>query len=71
MIYDFMTTIAQTISKPLILAVEDEPSSLMILRATLEKAGFEVITAVNGQEALDRFTADHPELILLDVSMPI
>jgi DNA-binding response OmpR family regulator len=53
-----------------ILVVDDEKRILSLLKAYLEQQGFQVITAVNGQEAI--YTARHekPDLIILDVMMP-
>jgi DNA-binding response OmpR family regulator len=53
-----------------ILVVDDEEHIVMILKDSLEFSGFQVITAYNGQEALDRVEADHPDLIVLDIGMP-
>jgi len=54
----------------LILAVDDEPSILRLVTATLEAKGHEVITADNGVEALAAARTKKPDLILLDVMMP-
>jgi DNA-binding response OmpR family regulator len=53
-----------------ILVAEDDLNSLNLLRKFLEAKNFQVITASNGQEALDRFTEHKPDMILLDVMMP-
>ncbi len=53
-----------------ILAVDDEPSSLKILERTLRKAGHEVITAVNGSEALRIALEVHPHAVIADWMMP-
>jgi two-component system, cell cycle response regulator len=54
-----------------ILVVDDHPDNIEIIRARLESRGFEVDTASNGQEALDRVQSRPPHLILLDVMMPL
>ncbi len=54
-----------------ILVVDDEPHIVQILRFTLEKAGYQVHTAANGQEALDRLVELEPNLVILDIMMPI
>ncbi len=54
----------------LILIVEDEKSISDILKINLEKNGFKVITAYDGQEAVDKALAETPDLILLDVMLP-
>lgn len=55
---------------PLILAVDDEPAILRLLRLELTAQGFRIITASGGEEALDLATAEQPDLVLLDVAMP-
>ncbi|MGH2605124.1 MAG: response regulator transcription factor [Anaerolineales bacterium] len=59
-----------TRDKPRILVVDDEPDTLGLLQLTLQTAGFEVDTAANGTQAIDRATQDHYDLIVLDVMMP-
>lgn len=53
-----------------ILVVDDEPDTLGLIQLTLETAGFDVDTAANGTQAIDRATQDHYDLIVLDVMMP-
>ncbi len=53
-----------------ILAVDDEPHILQILKFTLEKAGYKVSTASDGEEALERIPQIKPHLVILDVMMP-
>jgi signal transduction histidine kinase/DNA-binding response OmpR family regulator len=53
-----------------VLVVEDDADMRDILRRLLEKAGWAVVEAVNGREALVRLTEDRPHLILLDLLMP-
>jgi class 3 adenylate cyclase len=57
-------------SPPLILVADDNEANLDILRTRLLTRGYEVLTAVDGEEALDRARKHHPDLILLDVMMP-
>jgi two-component system alkaline phosphatase synthesis response regulator PhoP len=54
-----------------ILIVDDEPDILEFVGYNLKKEGYEVETAVNGREAVDKTLAWHPHLILLDAMMPI
>jgi sigma-B regulation protein RsbU (phosphoserine phosphatase) len=54
-----------------ILVVDDEPLNLDYLEQELEEAHYEIVTAVNGLEALDRVQAEPPDLILLDIMMPV
>lgn len=53
-----------------ILAADDEPHILRVVKDKLTNAGFTVITACNGEEALAAATREKPDLILLDVMMP-
>ena len=57
-------------SPPRILIADDSPASLDILRTRLVSQGYEVVTATDGQEAVDATLAHQPDLILLDVMMP-
>ena len=58
------------LAKPTILVVEDEAPLLMLLRYNLEKQGFRVEEATDGQEALLRVAEAKPDLILLDWMLP-
>lgn len=53
-----------------ILLVEDEERLLEVVKLNLELEGYEVQTAVNGKEALNRFHQERFDLILLDVMLP-
>jgi two-component system, OmpR family, response regulator RegX3 len=55
---------------PLVLVVDDEQSYRDALRVALEREGFRVETAVDGADALARFDATRPSLVLLDVMLP-
>ena len=57
-------------SEARLLVVDDEPTILELLAGTLRFAGFDVLTAVSGAEALRAAAAERPDLILLDVMMP-
>ncbi|MBI3801720.1 MAG: response regulator [Deltaproteobacteria bacterium] len=54
-----------------ILIVDDEPFNVDYLRQELEDLGYETMSAANGQAALERVAAEAPDLILLDVMMPV
>ncbi len=56
---------------PLALVVDDDNSLRMVMGAALRKAGFDVIHAEDGQRGLALFRSDQPDLILLDVVMPV
>jgi DNA-binding response OmpR family regulator len=60
-----------TSDAPLILLADDEPLVLELLQHRLEMEGYRVITAVNGQGALDVAIARRPDVIVLDTLMPI
>jgi two-component system, cell cycle sensor histidine kinase and response regulator CckA len=62
----------ESLFKGRILLVDDEPEVRNSTAAMLEALGLQVITAVDGQDALDRFKAERPniDLILLDLTMP-
>ncbi len=53
-----------------ILVADDEQTALVLMRAALEKSGFEVSTVVNGEQALQQFRANPYDMIMLDVEMP-
>ena len=53
-----------------ILVVEDEPTLRETLVDALEADGFRVVVAADGREALTRFRAERPDLILLDLMLP-
>ncbi len=53
-----------------ILVVDDEPDVRHYLRAILEDAGFNVVTAPDGQQALEMIRSDPPDFISLDLLMP-
>jgi DNA-binding response OmpR family regulator len=55
---------------PRILLVDDEQSLQKLLGYPLRKEGYEVVSAVNGQEALDRFREGEFDLVVLDVMLP-
>ncbi len=57
-------------AKPTILVVEDEAPLLTLLRYNLEKQGFRVEEATDGQEALLRVSESKPDLVLLDWMLP-
>ena len=56
--------------KATILVADDEQDILEIIRYNLEKDGYEVHTASNGQQAIDLAKKLHPQLIILDIMMP-
>jgi len=70
---DKLSLIAATGPKrehPVVLHVDDDLASLMMAEGALEDAGFEVIHAANGLEAVEQFHAREPDLIIMDAIMP-
>jgi two-component system cell cycle response regulator DivK len=56
--------------KPLILIADDRPGSRELLRLVLERAGYEVLEAEDGNRALEQVRAARPDMVLLDLQMP-
>lgn len=54
-----------------ILIVDDEPHIARVLKLKLENAGYEVITAVNGLDGLEKFIKEKPSVFITDINMPI
>jgi two-component system alkaline phosphatase synthesis response regulator PhoP len=57
-------------AKKRILVVDDEPDFASLVQSNLEKEGFQVEVAYDGQEGLDKVRANPPDAIVLDVMMP-
>ncbi len=53
-----------------ILAVDDERHIVRLVQVNLERAGYEVVTAFDGKEALEKVESEQPDLVVLDVMMP-
>lgn len=53
-----------------IMIVDDEESLIELVKAIMEQEGYEVIVAMNGEEALEKLKSVKPDLILLDMMMP-
>ncbi len=54
-----------------ILIVDDEPNIVMTLEYTFKKSNYEVFIARDGQEALDILKTNYPDIIILDIMMPM
>ena len=54
-----------------VLIVEDYADTRTMMKYLLQHFGYEVVEAADGQEAVDRAKADEPDLILMDISMPV
>ena len=57
--------------KQLILIADDDPPILRLVRTKLQAEGYGVLTATNGREALEVFENERPDLVILDVMMPV
>ncbi len=58
-------------NKKKLLIVEDDAPLRTIMAESLSSSGFEVFTATNGKEGVDSALDNHPDLILLDIEMPV
>lgn len=58
-------------SKFLVLAVDDIPLNLLLVQKMLGRFNFRIKTAANGEQALQSVAAEKPDLILLDLMMPV
>lgn len=54
-----------------ILVVEDELAYLKLLNSQLTEKGYKVIEAINGEKGLEKARSENPDLILLDIRMPV
>jgi DNA-binding response OmpR family regulator len=54
-----------------VLIVDDEPDVLLLLRVNMEGAGFETTLAADGETALRRIEEERPDVVLLDIMMPV
>ena len=57
--------------RPMVLIAEDQPELRQLYAQQLSMSGFEVIEAANGAEAIDLTSARLPDVILMDLSMPV
>lgn len=58
-------------SAPKVLVVDDAPENISLIVYLLEPIGFQVMTAVNGQDGLEKFESFQPDLVITDLAMPI
>jgi DNA-binding response OmpR family regulator len=54
-----------------VLIVDDEPDVLLLLRVNLEAAGYQTVLAADGETALSRIDDSDPDVVLLDIMMPV
>jgi|SRR5579871_48177 twitching motility two-component system response regulator PilH len=57
-------------SRAKVLVVDDSWTELTIISSTLQREGFDVITAVDGEEALEKVLRENPQCVVMDVVMP-
>jgi two-component system cell cycle response regulator DivK len=57
--------------KHTVMVVEDYDDTRLLLRQVLETRGYRVLEAINGQQAVDIAEREHPDLILMDLDLPI
>jgi DNA-binding response OmpR family regulator len=53
-----------------ILVVDDSPTELTLMSMPLREAGYWVVTAVDGEDAINKVISENPDLVILDVVMP-
>ncbi|MCJ7518408.1 MAG: SpoIIE family protein phosphatase [Anaerolineaceae bacterium] len=58
-------------TNPKILIVDDEPFNVEYLEQELDELNYDTVAAINGQDALDKMRSETPDLILLDIMMPV
>jgi two-component system, cell cycle response regulator DivK len=56
--------------KEKILIVEDHPQNMRLIEMTLRARSYTLLTATNGEEALDVAVREHPDLIIMDIQLP-
>lgn len=58
-------------SKATVLIVDDEPFNIEVLEQAMEENDYRVLTASNGKEAWEKIQSEEPDLVLLDLMMPV
>ena len=61
---------SSALPRPLVVAADDEPDALELVRLSLMRGGMHVLTATNGADALELIRAEAPDICVLDVGMP-
>ncbi|HEU5226038.1 MAG TPA: response regulator, partial [Actinomycetota bacterium] len=54
-----------------VLVVDDEPQIVWMLQFSLEAEGYQTLSAADGSKALDEVREHHPNVVLLDIMMPV
>src|SRR5258708_3525309 len=52
------------------LVVDDQPSTLLLMHAMLDRAGYNVVERATGEAAIDALSTDHYDLVILDLNLP-
>lgn len=63
--------IEQEMTKPLVMVVENDQDTMLLISVLLKNIGYNVIDASNGEQALELLQANNPEIIFMDVYMPV
>jgi DNA-binding response OmpR family regulator len=63
-------SVVQGRERPVVLVADDDPDILQLIAFRLERAGYDVVRASDGEQALQLATELHPDLAVLDVMMP-
>ena len=66
-----MNASSRATPNPLVLVGDADPAHLVLVQEVLEQAGFRVLTAIDGKGALDQYARAQPDVVLLDVDMPV
>jgi two-component system cell cycle response regulator DivK len=61
----------KTDSRPVVLVVEDFEDNRFMMRRLLEMSGYRVVEAVNGKQAVETAERERPDIILMDLSLPM
>ena len=65
-----MTAPGSVTASPSVLVADDDPDLLALIRRRLTKAGYQVLAAADGQQALDLVAEHRPAMAILDITMP-
>ncbi|MCK5241812.1 response regulator [bacterium] len=66
----YLTTLRKTRSSKRILVVDDEKDIVNLIKYQLKAEGYQVVTAFDGLEALEKVAEEKPDLVILDIMMP-
>jgi diguanylate cyclase (GGDEF)-like protein len=66
-----MNAVSLSESPPVILVVDDDPVTRQLLRRVMEKEGYQVVEAANGEQGLEAYKRLKPHIVLLDALMPV